>query len=78
MPLVVPGVNSTSGDKAEEWQNKLIGKKLSDDEASTETVRFNIKLYYMFLAQQHDANASSNRCLPSEIFPRRRALSSPE
>uniref|UniRef100_A0A098DKM6 Pua rna binding domain-containing protein n=5 Tax=Fusarium sambucinum species complex TaxID=569360 RepID=A0A098DKM6_GIBZE len=38
MPLVVPGVNSTSGDKAEEWQNKLIGKKLSDDEASTETV----------------------------------------
>jgi hypothetical protein len=38
MPLVVPGINSTSGDKAEEWQNKLIGKKLSDDDASTETV----------------------------------------
>ncbi|KAF4950917.1 hypothetical protein FSARC_13053 [Fusarium sarcochroum] len=38
MPLVVPGVNSTSGDKAEEWQNKLIGKKLSDEESSTETV----------------------------------------
>lgn len=40
MPLVVPGINSTSGDKAEEWQNKLVGKKLSDDEASTETVSF--------------------------------------
>ncbi|KAF5020043.1 hypothetical protein F66182_7924 [Fusarium sp. NRRL 66182] len=37
MPLVVPGLNSTSGDKAEEWQNKLVGKKLSDEEASTET-----------------------------------------
>jgi hypothetical protein len=39
MPLVVPGINSTSGDKAEEWQNKLVGKKLSDEETSTETVR---------------------------------------
>ncbi|KAF5659273.1 pua rna binding domain-containing protein [Fusarium denticulatum] len=38
MPLVVPGINSTSGDKAEEWQNKLIGKKLSDEETSTENV----------------------------------------
>ncbi|KAF5248284.1 hypothetical protein FANTH_6002 [Fusarium anthophilum] len=38
MPLVVPGINSTSGDKAEEWQNKLVGKKLSDEETSTEPV----------------------------------------
>ncbi|KAF4435750.1 putative pua rna binding domain-containing protein [Fusarium austroafricanum] len=38
MPLVVPGINSTSGDNAEEWQNKLVGKKLSDEETSTETV----------------------------------------
>ncbi|KAH6970872.1 hypothetical protein BKA56DRAFT_678025 [Ilyonectria sp. MPI-CAGE-AT-0026] len=37
MPLVVPGINSTSGNKTEEWQNKLVGKKLGDD-ASTETV----------------------------------------
>lgn len=37
MPLVVPGINSTSGDNAEEWQNKLVGKKLSESE-STETV----------------------------------------
>lgn len=37
MPLVVPGINSTSGDDAEEWQNKLIGKKLSESE-SNETV----------------------------------------
>ena len=37
MPLVVPGINSTSGDNAEEWQNKLVGKKLSESE-SNETV----------------------------------------
>ncbi|KAM0433316.1 hypothetical protein ACHAPT_004192 [Fusarium lateritium] len=37
MPLVVPGINSTSGDKAEEWQNKLVGKKLSEEQ-SNETV----------------------------------------
>jgi len=40
MPLVVPGINSTSGDKAEEWTNKLVGKKLSDEESSTETASF--------------------------------------
>ena len=39
MPLVVPGINSTSGDNAEEWQNKLVGKKLSESE-SNETVCF--------------------------------------
>ncbi|KAH6880085.1 hypothetical protein B0T10DRAFT_609687 [Thelonectria olida] len=38
MPLVVPGINSTGGDKTEEWSNKLVGKRLTDDEASTETV----------------------------------------
>lgn len=37
MPLVVPGINST-GDKTEEWQNKLVGKTISD-EPSSETVR---------------------------------------
>ncbi|KAK7931257.1 hypothetical protein PG985_001969 [Apiospora marii] len=31
MPLVVPGISSTSGDKTEEWTNKLVGKKVSDD-----------------------------------------------
>lgn len=39
MPLVVPGLTSTSGDKTEEWTNKLVGKKLSDD-PSNETVRY--------------------------------------
>lgn len=29
MPLVVPGINSTMGDKSE-WANKLMGKKISD------------------------------------------------
>ncbi|CAM1507463.1 Fc.00g071040.m01.CDS01 [Cosmosporella sp. VM-42] len=37
MPLVVPGINSTGGDKNEEWMNKLVGKKISDEESS-ETV----------------------------------------
>ncbi|KAJ5249046.1 hypothetical protein N7468_000497 [Penicillium chermesinum] len=29
MPLVVPGINSSLGDKSE-WVNKLMGKKISD------------------------------------------------
>lgn len=39
MPLVVPGImTNNSGDKNEEWTNKLVGKKISD-EPSNETVR---------------------------------------
>lgn len=39
MPLVVPGVTTQqSGDKTEEWMNKLVGKKLSEEDASNETV----------------------------------------
>lgn len=38
MPLVVPGVmTNNSGDKTEEWMNKLVGKRLAD-EPSNETV----------------------------------------
>lgn len=29
MPLVVPGINSSLGDKSE-WVNKLMGKKISE------------------------------------------------
>ncbi|KAL2221306.1 peptidase inhibitor I78 family-domain-containing protein [Thermoascus aurantiacus ATCC 26904] len=29
MPLVVPGINSSMGDK-EEWLNKLVGKKITE------------------------------------------------
>lgn len=36
MPLVVPGINSSMGDKSE-WVNKLMGKKISET-ASDETV----------------------------------------
>ncbi|KAG5986065.1 hypothetical protein E4U43_005689 [Claviceps pusilla] len=32
MPLVVPAVTTNSTTKTEEWQNKLVGKKLSDTE----------------------------------------------
>lgn len=40
MPLVVPGITSNgSGDKTEEWMNKLVGKKISESEPSNETVR---------------------------------------
>ncbi|KAK5996680.1 hypothetical protein PT974_02020 [Cladobotryum mycophilum] len=35
MPLVVPGLmNTNSGDKTEEWQNKLVGKTLSENESN--------------------------------------------
>ncbi|KAG6014608.1 hypothetical protein E4U41_004800 [Claviceps citrina] len=32
MPLVVPGLTTTPPNKTEEWQNKLVGKTLSDTE----------------------------------------------
>jgi hypothetical protein len=38
MPLIVPGITSEPNSKTEEWQNKLVGKTLSDDQ-SNETVR---------------------------------------
>lgn len=38
MPLVIPGITNNTGDKTEEWSNKLVGKKLSD-EPTNETVR---------------------------------------
>ena len=37
MPLVVPGITNNSGDKTEEWANKLVGKKIGD-EPTSETV----------------------------------------
>ncbi|KAG7107489.1 hypothetical protein HYQ46_003513 [Verticillium longisporum] len=33
MPLVVPGIQSQSGDLAEEWTNKLVGKTLHDEKS---------------------------------------------
>ncbi|RCI10195.1 hypothetical protein L249_8665 [Ophiocordyceps polyrhachis-furcata BCC 54312] len=36
MPLVVPGVTSVAANSTEEWQNKLVGKKLSET-ATNET-----------------------------------------
>ncbi|KAI1255307.1 hypothetical protein MGN70_003372 [Eutypa lata] len=38
MPLVVPGITSNSSEdpKTQEWTNKLVGKKLTDD-GHTET-----------------------------------------
>lgn len=38
MPLIVPGITSQTGSKTEQWQNKLVGKTLSNA-ATTETVR---------------------------------------
>lgn len=38
MPLVVPGVTNQSGDKTEEWMNKLAGKQLHDGDETNETV----------------------------------------
>ncbi len=47
MPLVVPGISNTTGDKTEEWTNKLVGKTLSDDTSST-TVRYTHIYPYCF------------------------------
>jgi len=38
MPLVVPGVTSQPDNKTEEWSNKLVGKKITEDETSNEVV----------------------------------------
>lgn len=38
MPLVVPGVTNQPDNKTEEWTNKLVGKKITDDETSNEVV----------------------------------------
>lgn len=36
MPLVVPGITSSSGDnKTEEWMNKLVGKKIGENSDAT-------------------------------------------
>ncbi|KAF6799516.1 hypothetical protein CMUS01_08648 [Colletotrichum musicola] len=38
MPLVVPGINNNSADgKTEDWANKLVGKKLHDEESNETT-----------------------------------------
>ncbi|PHH65037.1 hypothetical protein CDD81_3435 [Ophiocordyceps australis] len=34
MPLVVPGITSTDNSKTEEWQNKLVGKTISETESN--------------------------------------------
>jgi hypothetical protein len=49
MPLVVPGINS-GGDasKTEEWQNKLVGKKIGEG-ASDATVYILIHCRFRFL-----------------------------
>ncbi|KAL1860525.1 hypothetical protein Daus18300_009157 [Diaporthe australafricana] len=36
MPLVVPGVTNQPDNKTEEWTNKLVGKKITEDETSNE------------------------------------------
>ena len=47
MPLIVPGINSSMGDKSE-WVNKLMGKKISEG-GSDEVVSH----YYW---REHDMN----------------------
>ena len=85
MPLVVPGVTNKTGDKTEEWQNKLVGKKLSDTD-SNEVVRItpwppppNVFLIpsslEMILGTQ--LTHSLRRALPNATFPRSTASLSP-
>ena len=51
MPLVVPGITSNnSGDKTEEWTNKLVGKSLCEG-PSSETVS---QLVHVLVALAND------------------------
>ncbi|KAJ5740779.1 hypothetical protein N7493_000651 [Penicillium malachiteum] len=53
MPLVVPGINSTMGDKSE-WVNKLMGKKISDS-STNETMFAKKDLPESHRILEHDA-----------------------
>lgn len=46
MPLVDPVTNSAGGDKTQEWQNKLVGKKIG--ETSDEVVSFVFFFFCLF------------------------------
>jgi len=37
MPLVVPGINSNSGNDSQSWMQQLAGKKITDTGSSNET-----------------------------------------
>lgn len=72
MPLVVPGITSQPGNKTEEWQNKLVGKKLSDSE-HTETVSLSLNIYRSLVAWLTDIYSSFAR----RISPRSTASLAP-
>lgn len=79
MPLVVPGVTNQTGDKTEEWMNKLAGKKLHDGEETNETVS---QHYFPDRALTFRSRTGANKgvaasSLPSENSPRSTASSSP-
>ena len=86
MPLVVPGITSNSGDKTEEWTNKLIGKKISE-EPSNEIVCHPLPLSVLPLVgvvlissssrtsarpiyRKKPGSSSPARWLPRTIIPR--------
>lgn len=54
MPLVVPGVTNQPDSKTEEWTNKLVGKKITDEETSNEVVSSPRDSYY--------TSAKGNEC----------------
>ncbi|KAJ9657582.1 hypothetical protein H2198_004228 [Neophaeococcomyces mojaviensis] len=37
MPLVVPGINSNSGNDTQSWMQKLAGKKITETGSTSET-----------------------------------------
>lgn len=78
MPLVVPGVTHQSGDKTEEWMNKLAGKKLHDGEETNETVsQYRYPGCTLLSRSRSSANEGvAASSLPSENSPRSTASSS--
>jgi hypothetical protein len=60
MPLVVPGLMSGSSNKTDDWQNKLMGKKIGD---SSDTI---VSLHWRQKPSAKQLQTFAKKDLPSE------------
>lgn len=77
MPLVVPGIMTGSGDKTEEWTNKLVGKKLSEDQTN-EVVSVASPDDPKGIGNLDSTNVRNNRALQRGTSRKKPESSSPE
>lgn len=76
MPLVVPGVTNAPDSQTEEWSNKLVGKKITDDETSNEVVSPLPDTHLTRVPKiEMLTDPRSHRTLQSVTFPRSTGLS---